>query len=132
LTDGQVAEIWHRLIVDVLGYERSFAHGRDLGAGVTARLAPTHPEVVTATHLATPGLGAPPEAWSAQVRRHLEEVGEWSAEEGGYSHIHSTKPSTLAVSILDESRNNVNVALVRDAGRMVNGTGHLKGVHASL
>jgi pimeloyl-ACP methyl ester carboxylesterase len=35
----QVAEAWHRLMVDVFGYERYFAHGSDLGAGVTARLA---------------------------------------------------------------------------------------------
>jgi pimeloyl-ACP methyl ester carboxylesterase len=101
LSHGRVAEIWHRLMVDVLGYERYFAHGSDLGAGVTARLARAHPDAVTAAHLATPGLGAPPEPWSEPVRRHFEEVARWSAEEGGYSHMHSTKPSTLAAGLLD-------------------------------
>jgi microsomal epoxide hydrolase len=101
LSHGQVAEIWHRLMVDVLGYDRYFAHGSDLGAGVTARLARAHPEAVMAAHLATPGLGAPPEPWSEPVRRHLEEVAKWSVEEGGYSHIHSTKPSTLAAGLVD-------------------------------
>ena len=101
LSHEQVAEIWHRLMVDALGYERYFAHGSDLGAGVTARLARAHPEAVTAIHLATPGLTAPPEPWSEPVRRHFEEVAKWSLEEGGYSHMHATKPSTLAAALLD-------------------------------
>ncbi|HEY2563399.1 MAG TPA: alpha/beta fold hydrolase [Acidimicrobiales bacterium] len=101
LTHGEVAEIWHRLMVDALGYERYFAHGSDLGAGVTARLARSHPESVTAIHLATPGLPAPPEPWSEPVHRHVEEVAQWSTEEGGYSHIQATKPSTAAAGLLD-------------------------------
>jgi pimeloyl-ACP methyl ester carboxylesterase len=101
LTHGQVAEIWHRLMVEVLGYERYFAHGSDLGAGVTARLARAHPEAVAAIHLATPGLGAPPEPWSEPARRYFDEVAQWSSEEGGYSHMHSTKPSTVAAALLD-------------------------------
>jgi pimeloyl-ACP methyl ester carboxylesterase len=101
LSHGQVAEIWHRLMVDVFGYKRYFAHGSDLGAGVTARLARAHPEAVTAIHLATPGLGAPPEPWSEAVRRYFDEVAQWTSEEGGYSHIHSTKPSTVAAGLLD-------------------------------
>ena len=101
LSHGQVAEIWHRLMVDVFGYERYFAHGSDLGAGVTAQLARAHSEAVTAIHLATPGLAAPPEPWTEQVRRYFEEVAEWSSEEGGYSHLQATKPSTVAAGLLD-------------------------------
>jgi pimeloyl-ACP methyl ester carboxylesterase len=101
LSHWQVAEIWHRLMVEVLGYPRYFAHGSDLGAGVTARLARAHPDAVTAVHLATPGLAAPPEPWSDPVRRHFEEVADWSSEEGGYSHLHGTKPSTVAAGLLD-------------------------------
>ena len=101
LTHGQVAEILHRLMVDVFGYERYFAHGSDLGAGVTARLARAHPGAVAAVHLATPGLDAPPEPWSAPVRRYVDDVAQWSSEEGGYSHMHSTKPSTVAAALLD-------------------------------
>jgi pimeloyl-ACP methyl ester carboxylesterase len=101
LTHSQVAEIWHRLMVDVFGYQRYFAHGSDLGAGVTARLARAHPEAVTAIHLATPGLGAPPEPWSEPIRRYFEDVAQWSSEEGGYLHMHSTKPSTVAAALLD-------------------------------
>lgn len=78
-----------------------FAHGSDLGAGVTAQLARAHSEAVTAIHLATPGLAAPPEPWTEPVRRYFEEVAVWSSEEGGYSHLHATKPSTVAAGLLD-------------------------------
>jgi pimeloyl-ACP methyl ester carboxylesterase len=101
VSHGQIAEMWHQLMVDVLGYRRYFAHGSDLGAGVTARLARIHPEAVTAVHLATPGLAAPPQPWTEPIRRHFEEVADWSREEGGYSHMHSTKPSTVAAGLLD-------------------------------
>jgi pimeloyl-ACP methyl ester carboxylesterase len=88
-------------MVDALGYERYFAHGSDLGAGVAAWLARAHPEAVAAVHLATPGLGAPPKPWSEPVRRYFDDVAQWSSEEGGYSHMHSTKPSTVAAALLD-------------------------------
>ena len=101
LSHQEIADIWHRLMVDVLGYEHYFAHGSDLGAGVTARLARSHPEAVMAIHLATPGLAAPPEPWSKPVQRHFKELQEWSLEEGGYSHMHATKPSTVAAGLLD-------------------------------
>src|SRR5262249_1751192 len=51
--------------------------------------------------LATPGLPAPPKPWSEPVRRHFEEVAAWSLEEGGYSHMHATRPSTVAAGLLD-------------------------------
>lgn len=101
MSHHQVAELWNRLMVDALGYRRYFAHGSDLGAGVTARLARAHPESVMAAHLATPGLAAPPEPWSDPVRRYIEEGAKWSADEGGYSHMHATKPSTVAAGLLD-------------------------------
>jgi pimeloyl-ACP methyl ester carboxylesterase len=101
LSYEQIAEIWHRLMVDVFGCERYFAHGSDLGARVTARLARAHPDAVTAIHLASPFLHAPPEPWTETIRRHFEKMAEWSFEESGYSHMHATKPSTVAAGLLD-------------------------------
>jgi pimeloyl-ACP methyl ester carboxylesterase len=101
LTHEQVARSWWRIMVEALGYERFVAHGSDLGAGVTARLARAHPEAVAAIHLATPGLPAPPQPWTDAVREHVHEVEAWTREEGGYAHMHSTKPSTLAAALDD-------------------------------
>jgi pimeloyl-ACP methyl ester carboxylesterase len=101
LVHEQVAELWYRIMTEGLGYRRFVAHGSDLGAGVTARLARAHPEAVAAIHLATPGLGAPPQPWSDAVREHFREVEEWSAEEGGYAHMHATKPATIGAALDD-------------------------------
>jgi len=101
LTHEAVAELWYRIMTDALGYRRFVAHGSDLGAGVTARLARAHPEAVAAIHLATPGLAAPPQPWSEAVREHFREVEEWSAEEGGYAHMHATKPATIGAALDD-------------------------------
>lgn len=101
MTHEAVAELWYRIMTEALGYPRFVAHGSDLGAGVTARLARAHPEAVAAIHLATPGLAAPPQPWSEAVREHLREVEEWSAEEGGYGHMHATKPATIGAALDD-------------------------------
>jgi pimeloyl-ACP methyl ester carboxylesterase len=100
-THEQVAELWYRVMVDALGHRRFVAHGSDLGAGVTARLARAHPEAVAAIHLATPSLAQPPPPWSEAVTRHFAEVAEWTDREGAYGHLHSTKPSTIGAALDD-------------------------------
>jgi pimeloyl-ACP methyl ester carboxylesterase len=101
LVHEQVAELWYRIMTDALGYRRFVAHGSDLGAGVTAWLARAHPEAVAAIHLATPGLAAPPPPWSDALTDHFREVEAWSAEEGGYAHMHATKPATIGAALDD-------------------------------
>jgi len=101
LTANAVAALWHRLMTEGLGYSRYVAHGSDLGAGITARLARAHPGAVTGIHLATPGLAAPPRPWSPAEEAHFAEVDAWTAEEGGYAHVHSTKPATLGAALQD-------------------------------
>jgi pimeloyl-ACP methyl ester carboxylesterase len=97
----QVAGLWHTVMTSVLGYQRYAAHGSDLGAGVTAWLARAHPGEVAAIHLATPGLAAPPEPWTDPVREHFAEVKSWFSAEGGYSHMHATKPATIGAALDD-------------------------------
>jgi pimeloyl-ACP methyl ester carboxylesterase len=101
LTAGRVADLWHRLMSDGLGYRRYGAHGSDLGAGVTARLARAHPDAVAGIHLATPGLPPPPPPWTPTVASHFADIETWTAEEGGYAHQQATKPATLAAALLD-------------------------------
>jgi pimeloyl-ACP methyl ester carboxylesterase len=101
LTADAVAGLWHRLMGEGLGYRRYVAHGSDLGAGVTARLARAHPGAVAGIHLATPGLAAPPKPWSPAEQAHFAEVDAWTGEQGGYAHVHSTKPATLGAALGD-------------------------------
>jgi hypothetical protein len=101
LTARAIAELWHQLMVEGLGYRHYGAHGSDLGAGVTAWLGRVAPGAVAGIHLATPGLAPPPEPWSTRVAAHVEEVATWTAEEGGYAHVQATKPATLAAALTD-------------------------------
>jgi len=101
LTADAVAGLWHRLMTEGLGYPRYAAHGSDLGAGVTARLARAHPDAVAGIHLATPGLAAPPRPWSPAEEAHFAQVDAWAGEEGGYAHLHATKPATLGAALHD-------------------------------
>jgi pimeloyl-ACP methyl ester carboxylesterase len=101
LTGPRVAALWHRLMTDGLGCSRYVAHGSDLGAGVAAHLGRTEPESVGGVHLATPSLPGPPKPWSPAEASYFGEIEAWSAEEGGYAHVHATKPSTLGAALYD-------------------------------
>ena len=47
----QTHELWHRLMREELGFQRYAAHGGDLGAGITSRLAEAYPAEVVGIHL---------------------------------------------------------------------------------
>ncbi|WP_422770317.1 epoxide hydrolase family protein [Plantactinospora sp. WMMC1484] len=96
-------ELWHTLMHDVLGYERYGAHGGDLGAGVSSRLAAAHPESVAGLHLlaAMNPPVAPDEPLGDDERDHLAQMALWHAEEGGYEHQQQTRPRTLAHGLSD-------------------------------
>jgi pimeloyl-ACP methyl ester carboxylesterase len=101
--DDQTHDLWHRLMTEELGFERYTAHGGDLGAGITSRLAESHPESVAGIHLlavAAP-LHVDAATVTAEERAYLDEVQAWTAAEGGYQHQHQTRPLTLAPALSD-------------------------------
>lgn len=101
--DDQTHDLWHRLMSDELGFTRFVAHGGDLGAGITSRLAQSHPESVAGIHLlavAAP-LAYDSASLTAEERVYLDEVASWSAAEGGYQHQQQTRPLTLAPALSD-------------------------------
>jgi pimeloyl-ACP methyl ester carboxylesterase len=99
----QTHEIWHRLMHENLGFDRYAAHGGDLGAGVTSRLAEAYPDFIIGIHLLA--VAAPAEYDAAgltpEEKTYLDEVARWSAAEGGYQHQQSTRPLTLAHALND-------------------------------
>jgi pimeloyl-ACP methyl ester carboxylesterase len=98
-------ELWHRLMADILGYTRYGAHGGDLGAGVSTRLAARHPDAVAGIHLlavGAPDLSAADEPPLTDAERaYLDEVAEWERDEGAYEHQQQTRPVTLAYGLSD-------------------------------
>jgi pimeloyl-ACP methyl ester carboxylesterase len=103
LDDLPTHEIWHRLMHDELGFERYAAHGGDLGAGISARLAEAHPESVVGIHVLA--VADPrqydPASVTDEEQRYLDAAAEWSAAEGAYQHQQSTRPMTLAFGLSD-------------------------------
>jgi len=95
-------ELWHRLMTR-LGFETYFAHGGDLGNGITSRLAAAHPEAVRAIHVMS--VAAPASfdegSLSAAELEHIAAVDAWRRTEGAYMHQHQTRPLTLAFGLSD-------------------------------
>jgi pimeloyl-ACP methyl ester carboxylesterase len=102
----QVADLWVSLMRG-LGYERFGAQGGDIGAGVSVALAARHPRSVDGIHLNflpgsyEPAIGAEQQPLTAAEENFLREKLEWAALEGGYAHMHSTRPQTLSASLND-------------------------------
>lgn len=101
MTASDIADLWHKLMRDGLGYSRFGAHGSDIGAGVTARLGWRHPQSVAGIHLSAMSLAAPPPPATAAERDYLDAVARWDQAEGAYGQVHATKPQTLAVGLTD-------------------------------
>ncbi|MEU2353870.1 epoxide hydrolase family protein [Streptomyces misionensis] len=99
----QTHDLWPRLMHDHLGFRRYAAHGGDLGAGITSRLAEAHPEAVVGIHLLAAAAPADydPAELTAEEQAYLASVAAWQTEEGGYQHQQSTRPLTLAPALTD-------------------------------
>jgi len=101
---ARTASLWLTLMTEVLGYRRFGAHGGDIGAGVTTRLARLAPERLVGIHLtaiADPTLGADSMPLSAAERAYLDGLAAWEEAEGAYSSVQRTKPQTLAYGLTD-------------------------------
>lgn len=99
------AALWVELM-SALGYGRFLAHGGDIGAGVSTALGLEHADRVYGVHLnfipgsyqphVGPGFQPSPEEAAFFAARSA-----WVEEEGGYSHVQSTKPDVLGPGLND-------------------------------
>ena len=101
---GRIADLWHELMVETLGYTKFAAAGGDIGSDVVTRLALQHPDSLHGIHLTDvrdPWLGprTAPLTMAEQTYRAAQD--RWYAAEGGYDHIQATKPHTLAFALHD-------------------------------
>lgn len=100
----QTAELWTRLMRDVLGYQRFAAAGGDFGSGVSRLMALLHPDLLVGLHLTYLGFPALHNDYthlSEAEQQYLDSVQRWMMREGGYAMIQSTKPQTLAYGLND-------------------------------
>ena len=101
-----IADMWAKLMSGSLGYQRFAVQGGDWGARVTAKLGLSHGDKVvgihtTSTTAPTPYQGPGTRELSEAEKGMLQQRERWLADEGGYSHIQSTKPQTLSYGLND-------------------------------
>ena len=104
--NAETAELWHKLMTEVLGYQACAASGGDMGRGVTCYRASRYPQEVRGIHLTDVGMAgdlvnAPDEALSPVELDYKRRAQQWLRMEGAYININSTKPQTLAFSLSD-------------------------------
>jgi pimeloyl-ACP methyl ester carboxylesterase len=103
---GQIAALWARLMRE-LGYSRFGAQGGDWGSAVSLALGLEHAERIAGIHLNYLAgrfllggtLNQPQKDEVAGA--YLAELRGWFDEEGGYSHVHATRPQTLGYGLND-------------------------------
>jgi pimeloyl-ACP methyl ester carboxylesterase len=103
MSEVAMADVFHRLMTEVLGYPRYGVRASDLGARVGKQLAARYPGEVAGLHLSgtPPRADNPPEHPGPAVRQYLRDVERWEADEAGYSAQQSTRPQTLAYPLND-------------------------------
>jgi pimeloyl-ACP methyl ester carboxylesterase len=104
MSEAAVADLWVKLMGDVLGYPQFVAAGGDAGSTITKHLAFRHPDAVTAIHLTDVGYPTGQEDFSTFSPPELEFAGfiqDWWSREGAFNMIQATKPQTLAFGLTD-------------------------------
>jgi pimeloyl-ACP methyl ester carboxylesterase len=100
----EAPRVWARLMTDVLGYGRFAAHGTDIGAYVTNRLALDFPDVLLGAHvtqLAEPHLGPGSPPLTEEERSFLTERTFVHETSQAYAHVQRTTPVTVGYALHD-------------------------------
>jgi pimeloyl-ACP methyl ester carboxylesterase len=103
--DDVNADLFAKLMTEVLGYERFVSAGGDHGAIITQSLARRYPELLIGIHLTDVGYPDANTDFSKLSPAEMEMaswVQQWFMEEGiGVNMIMATKPQTLAYGLND-------------------------------
>ena len=101
----QDAALFHRLMSEVLGYDRCGAHGGDGGSPISQTLARSYPDSVVGIHLTDIGYDKAaqldPSTFSEAEQEWMGAQEGWSFEEGGYVMIQGSRPQTLGYGLND-------------------------------
>ena len=99
------ADLFARLMTEVLGYQRFVSAGGDHGAIITQALTRKHPNLLLGIHLTDVGYPDQSTDFSSLSPAEIEMaqwVQQWFMEEGiGVNMIMATKPQTLAFALND-------------------------------
>ncbi|MEZ5231402.1 MAG: epoxide hydrolase [Acidimicrobiales bacterium] len=103
---ARVAELWVRLMRDVLGYDRFGAQGGDWGAFITGRLGHAHAEHLIGVYLTMPVIPGMlgkvrPEQFAADEQWMLARADEARRMTEAHVAVHRRDPQTFAYAMAD-------------------------------
>lgn len=104
---AQVADLWVKLMTQVLGYKKFAAHGGDWGALITAHLAHAHAEHLIGAHLGLaliPGVNrtaVTPSDYASDEQWMVERNAESQPTITSHIAVHRLDPQTLAYAMAD-------------------------------
>jgi len=99
---ARVPDLW-RTLMEGLGYAQFYAHGGDIGGGITARLGQRHADAVLGIHVTNVygRINEKARPASEAERRYEAEQEEWEREEWAYGIIQGHRPQTLGYGLND-------------------------------
>lgn len=102
-TRAAMAERYHSLMTETLGYERYFVFGGDIGGVVASWLGATHPGEVAGVHMIHGPFPADFDASpiTPEEQAFLDADDERDVTDSGYSAIMGTRPDTIAAALVD-------------------------------
>lgn len=102
VTAARIAQVFAALMQE-LGYQRFATHGGDWGLYITGALGRSFPETIIGMHLSMQPSRAvlSQEATNDAERGWFQQRAQLIQDESGYSHVHATRPQTLAYGLND-------------------------------
>jgi pimeloyl-ACP methyl ester carboxylesterase len=97
------ARLMHRLMTEVLGYERYIVAGGDGGSAIAQSLALQFPQSIIGIHLTDIGWGVTSDAenLTEPERKYLAAATKRFMEDGAYAAVQASQPRALAASLND-------------------------------
>ena len=97
----KMAAIFHRLMTDVLGYDRYIAQGGDWGGAISSWLGYDHAPACAAIHLNILTMRHKDEPQGAEEIAWAEQFSRDQLVQDGYRTQQATKPQTLSYAMMD-------------------------------
>lgn len=106
INNAEIADIWHKLMTEILGIKEYIASGGDMGRGITCYLAANYPTEVKGMILTDVGLAkdlveSPDDKLTTEELSYKHKANEWLQKEAAYINLHSTKPQTISYALAD-------------------------------
>lgn len=104
LNNDTNADLFAKLMTQVLGYQKFVSTGGDYGTFITLSLAHRHPEILSGIYLTDVGYPDGNTDFSTLSPSEMEMatwVQQWFMQEGAVNMIQATKPQTLAYGLTD-------------------------------